>query len=141
MVIAERAGLADVAGDDAFVSYRAWASRFGRAELRDVSRTFGGGEPIGPGGTAIIFGAAMQFALSRYLADLAALDGDDGKILQSARLADMARQGLLTAREIIAREAVARRDQRKRAKDAAEQAAFMKRLLAPCEQAEASQRK
>jgi hypothetical protein len=57
----------------------------------------------------MVASAALQLAWSRYLSDQAAATGDTELALAASRLADASRNNLLSAHELAAREAVARR--------------------------------
>jgi hypothetical protein len=57
----------------------------------------------------MVASAALQLAWSRYLSDQAAATGDAELALSASRLADASRNNLLSAHELAAREAVARR--------------------------------
>jgi hypothetical protein len=57
----------------------------------------------------MVASAALQLAWSRYLSDQAAATGDAEMALAASRLADASRNNLLSAHELAAREAVARR--------------------------------
>jgi hypothetical protein len=63
----------------------------------------------GPGPSSIVASAALMLAWSRYFSDKAATTEDADLVIRSARLADQSRQALLTAHELCAREAEARK--------------------------------
>jgi hypothetical protein len=105
--------------------YRRDAEDWRDAHLRRLAETVGGGE-VGPAVQAIVSSAAMQHAASRWLMDRSALELDATMALQASKLADSARQGILAAHELCAREALSRRAQVR----ADPQAAFRARLAA-----------
>lgn len=77
------------------------------AELQRLASTVGGGE-VGPAAAGIVSSAALQHAASRALFDLALQTRNTKLLLVASRLADSARQNLLAAHELAAREAMAR---------------------------------
>lgn len=106
--LAARLGLASLPDDSAFAPYRASASTFRRVQCADLARTVGGGV-CGPAPSSIVASAALALAWSRYLSDVAAATGDPEMALRAIRIGDSSRQMLLTAHELCAREALARR--------------------------------
>jgi hypothetical protein len=105
--LAERMGLRGLPEGSAFRPYKAAAVSFRRAQCAELARTVGGGV-CGPGPSSMVASAALQLAWSRYLADMAAEQGDPDLALTASRLADASRQNLLAAHELCAREAQAR---------------------------------
>jgi hypothetical protein len=105
--LAERLGLKSLGDDAAFRPYKAAASSFRRAQCTELARTVGGGT-CGPAPSSLVASAALQLAWSRYLSDLAAVDGDADLALKASRLAEASRQSLLAAHELCAREAQSR---------------------------------
>jgi hypothetical protein len=105
--------------------YRRDASDWRDAHLRRLAQTVGGGE-VGPAVQAIVSSSALQHAASRWLMDQFALKLDHALALAASKLADSARQGILAAHELCAREALSRRAQVR----ADPQAAFRARLAA-----------
>jgi hypothetical protein len=106
--LAAKLGLARLPEDAAFASYKASAATFRRVQCADLARTVGGGV-CGPGPSSIVASASLALAWSRYFSDLAAASGDPELALKAVRLGDASRQALLTATELCAREAEARR--------------------------------
>jgi hypothetical protein len=105
--LAERMGLTALPEGSAFRPYKAAAVSFRRAQCAELARTVGGGI-CGPAPSSMIASAALQLAWSRYLADVAAAQGDAELALRASKLADASRQNLLAAHELCAREAQAR---------------------------------
>lgn len=93
-----------------FEPYKRQAAAYRAVHCRELARNVGGGT-CGPGPSAIVASSALMLAWSRYLSDEAAKTGSIDMITKSATLADKARQGLLTAHELCAREAMARAKQ------------------------------
>lgn len=87
--------------------YRHDAADWRDAHLARLRDTVGGGE-VGPAVQAIVSTAALQHAASRWLFDRSAVELDARLALDASRLADSARQNLLAAHELCAREALAR---------------------------------
>lgn len=106
--IAERLGLASLPVDSAFSTYKRHAAAFRRAQCTELARTVGGGV-CGPGPSSIVASAALLLAWSRYFSDQAAAKSDPEFVTRAARLADQSRSALLTAHELCAREAEARK--------------------------------
>jgi hypothetical protein len=104
-----RLGLAPFAEDSAFAPYRRAAATFRRVQCAELSRTVGGGA-CGPGPSSIVASAALALAWSRWASDQAASTGDAELAIKALRMADTSRQMLLTAHELCAREATARRE-------------------------------
>lgn len=105
--LADRLCLAAVPDDAVFRRYRAAAASFRRVQCAELARTVGGGV-CGPGPSSIVASSALALAWSRYLSDLAATTGDPELAIRAARLGETARQHLLAAHELCAREAQAR---------------------------------
>lgn len=105
--LADRLGLKTLANDAAFKPYKASAVSFQRAQCTELARTVGGGV-CGAGPSSLIASAALQLAWSRYLSDLAAVEGDEELALKASRMANDSRQNLLAAHELCAKEAQAR---------------------------------
>ncbi len=93
----------------AYAPYARLAREWRDAHMAQLSATVGGGR-IGPGPASIVSSAAMQMAASRWLADVGAEAGDAKSLLDASRLADASRANLLSAHELAAKEAEARRD-------------------------------
>jgi hypothetical protein len=106
--LAAKLGLATLPEGTAFAPYRASAATFRRVQCAELAKTVGGGV-CGPGPSSIVASAALALAWSRYLSDVAATNGDPELALRAVRLGDASRQALLTAFELCAREAEARR--------------------------------
>lgn len=106
--LADRLGLSSMPEGAAFKPYKAAAVSFRRAQCAELAKTVGGGM-CGPGPSSIVASAALALAWSRYLSDVAASSGDPELALRAVRLADASRQSLLTAHELCAREAEARK--------------------------------
>ncbi len=87
-----------------------------------------GGGVCGPAPSSIVASAALALAWSRYLSDVAATEGDADLAVRAIRLGDSSRQALLTAHELCAREAEARRANRPPGEAQAEMRA---RILGP----------
>lgn len=105
--LSAKLGLARLPEEAAFARYRASAATFRRVQCAELARTVGGGV-CGPGPSSIVATAALALAWSRYFSDLAAETGDSELALKSIRLGDSSRVALLTAHELVAREAQAR---------------------------------
>lgn len=106
--LAARLGLAALPDDAKLRPYMGAAATFRRVQCAELARTVGGGV-CGPAPSALVASAALQTAWSRYLSDRAAVDGDAELALKASRLAADARQSLLAAHELCAREGEARR--------------------------------
>lgn len=106
--LAAKLGLTKLAADAGFAPYARSAVTFRRVQCSELARTVGGGV-CGPAASSIVASAALLLAWSRYFSDQAAAGGDPDLVTRSARLADQSRQALLTAHELCAREAEARR--------------------------------
>lgn len=104
--LASQLGLTSLAASDAFAPYKGSAEAFRRAHVASLAATVGGGH-CGTGPSSIVASAALALAASRYLYDTA--NGDPALMAQAARLADSSRNALLTAHELCAREAEARK--------------------------------
>lgn len=98
--------------------YRRDASDWRDAHLSRLSATVGGGE-VGPAVQAIVSTAALQHAASRWLFDRSVLELSAELALTASRLADSARQNILAAHELCAREAQARQRQQRQDPQAA----------------------
>lgn len=109
--LASRLGLGPSPEGDAFTPYRRAAATFRRVQCAELARTVGGGV-CGPGPSSIVASAALALAWSRYLSDQAARKGDGDLAIKAIRMSESSRQALLTAHELCAREATARRAQR-----------------------------
>lgn len=105
--LADKLKLAPVTADPAFAPYLKDAEAFKRRHVTDLAQQVGGGY-CGPGPSGIIASAALQLAASRYFFDQVAVCPDPDLALKASRLADSAKQALLTAHELCAREAKAR---------------------------------
>lgn len=106
VTLALKLGLTAVDNDPKFAPYRRAAIAFRRAHTSSLASTVGGGV-CGTGPSSIVASAALALAASRFLYDTA--NGDPAILAQAARLADSSRQGILTAHELCAREAQARK--------------------------------
>jgi hypothetical protein len=104
-------GRVDLPDDHPLLPYRRDAADWRDAHLARLAATVGGGE-CGPAVQAIVSTAALQHAASRWLFDRSALEQDGKLALDASRLGDSARQSLLAAHEICAREAQARRTEK-----------------------------
>jgi hypothetical protein len=87
--------------------YRRDATDWRNAHLARLAATVGGGE-CGPSVQAIVSTAALQHAASRWLFDRSALEQDAKLALEASRLGDSARQNLLAAHELAAKEAASK---------------------------------
>ena len=105
--LADRLGLKSLADSSEFRPYKAAAVSFRRAQCAELAKTVGGGM-CGPAASSMVASAALQLAWSRYLSDLAAVDGDAELALRASKLADASRQNLLAAHELCAKEAQSR---------------------------------
>lgn len=94
-----------------FAAYARLAREWRDAHMAQLSATVAGGE-VGPGPASIVATAALQLGASRYLTDLGARNGDAKALVDGSRLGDASRQSLLTAHELAAREAEARKRSR-----------------------------
>lgn len=92
--------------------YRRDAADWRDAHLARLAQQVGGGE-AGPAVQAVVSSAALQHAASRWLFDRGAVELDPALIMMASRLADSARQSIVTAHELCAREAMARRAQQR----------------------------
>lgn len=106
--LADRLGLSSMPEGAAFKPYKAAAVSFRRAQCAELAKTVGGGI-CGPGPSSIVASAALALAWSRYFSDLAAASNDPELAMRAVRLGDSSRQALLTAFELCAREAEARK--------------------------------
>lgn len=106
--LSARLGLSTLPEGAAFRPYKAAATSFRRAQCAALAATAGGGM-CGPGPSSMVASAALQLAWSRYLSDQAAASGNADLALAASRLADASRNNLLSAHELAAREATARR--------------------------------
>ncbi len=104
--LADHLGLAE--GGDEMRPYVDAAAEWATAQLRWLAESVGGGE-VGPGPASIVHSAALALAASRYAYQRGSETGDAGMLAQGARLADQSRASLLTAHELCAREAKARK--------------------------------
>jgi len=108
-------GLRDVTATD-FLPYLADAEEFSDHEQKRIASVVGGGA-CGNAPASFISSAALQLAASRF-------SFARGDLVTGSRLANDSRQNLLAAHELVAREAVARRDANPGADHAAVLAAF-----------------
>lgn len=106
--LAAKLGLSQLPEASDFAPYRRAAATFRRVQCADMARTIGGGV-CGPGPSSIVASAALALAWSRYLSDLAARTGDPELAARAVRMGEASRQSLLTAHELCAREAQARK--------------------------------
>jgi hypothetical protein len=106
--LSARLSLSTLPEGAAFRPYKAAATSFRRCQCNELAATVGGGM-CGPGPSSMVASAALQLAWSRYLSDQAAATGDAEMALAASRLADASRNNLLSAHELAAREANARR--------------------------------
>lgn len=90
-----------------YAPYARLAREWRDAHMGILGATVGGGE-VGPGPASVVSSAALQMAASRWLSDQGAATGDAKALLDASRLADSARQNLLAAHELCAREAQSR---------------------------------
>jgi hypothetical protein len=104
-----RLGLSSLRDADAFAPYRRASATFRRAQCAELARTVGGGV-CGPGPSSVVASAALALGWSRYFSDQAAATGDAELAMRSSRLAETSRQHLLAAHELVAREALSRRE-------------------------------
>lgn len=104
--LADQLGMAEVG--PALAPYTDAAREFATAHLADLAQSVGGGR-VGPGPASMIQSAALALAASRYLYARGSVAGDAKLLGQAAQLADKSRTALLTAHELAAREAQARR--------------------------------
>jgi hypothetical protein len=111
-----------------FAPYARLARDWRNGHMRALAETVGGGQ-VGPGPASIVATAALPLGASRWLADTGALEGDARLLLESSKLADSARQNLLAAHELCARETKAR--------PATASGGFLERLAAAAQQPEA----
>lgn len=100
-------GRVDLPDDHPLLPYRRDAADWRDAHLARLAATVGGGE-CGPAVQAIVSTAALQHAASRWLFDRSVLEASAALALQASRLGDAARQNLLAAHELCAKEAAAR---------------------------------
>lgn len=100
-------GLWSCPDDHDWSRYAALARSWRDDYMRDLAQTVGGGV-IGPGPASLASSSALQLAASRWLYDRGAAAGDKEELLAASRLANDARQNLLAAHEIAAKEAKAR---------------------------------
>lgn len=91
----------------AYAPYARLAREWRDAQIAQLSATVGGGS-VGPGPASIISSAALQLAASRWLSDRGAEHGDARALVDASRLANDARQNVLAAHEIAAKEALSR---------------------------------
>ena len=106
--LAVRIGLSKLAEGSDFGPYKRSAVGFRKAHCGELARLVGGGV-CGPGPSSIVATAALALAWSRYLSDRAQASGDADLAGKAIRFGDQSRQMLLTAHELCAREAVARK--------------------------------
>jgi hypothetical protein len=106
--LARRLGIADLAADSAFASYKRQAVTFRRLKCSELARNVGGGV-CGAGPSSIVATAALQLAASRFVFDQAAITGEAKIFAEASRLANDSRQNLMAAHELCAREAEARK--------------------------------
>lgn len=93
----EMLGFKEYPEDDPYFPYWKLAQEFRRAEMARLAERVGAGL-IGPGPSAIVASAARQLAASIWYTD-------QGNHLDASRLANDARQNLLAAHELCARQA------------------------------------
>jgi hypothetical protein len=110
--------------------YRRDAADWRDAHLARLAQQVGGGE-AGPAVQAIVSSAALQHAASRWLFDRSVLELDANLAMMASKLADSARQNILAAHELCAREAQSRRAQVR----VDPQAEFRRRLAAQAQAA------
>ncbi len=91
-----------------YAPYSRLAREWRDDHMSTLAATVGGGE-VGPGPASIVSSAALQMAASRWLSDRGAEKGDAKMLLDASRLADASRANLLSAHELVAKEAHARR--------------------------------
>lgn len=106
--LARLLGFLELPDDHRFARYHRLAREWREAQAVSLAATVGGGI-LSPGVSSIIASAALALAASRYLYDQGAESGDAKLLGQGARLADQSRTSLLTAHELCAREAQARK--------------------------------
>lgn len=102
----DRLGLRGIA-PEAIQPYLADAEEFAQHEIDRLARSVGGGE-CGAGPASMVQSSALQTAASRYLYALGFAENDADKLGAASRLADSARQNLLAAHALAAKEAKAR---------------------------------
>lgn len=102
-------GLVELPEGHTYTDYLRLARELRDDHAGDLAAHVGGGR-LSPGVSSIISSAALALAASRFLYDKGAELGSPKLLVQAARLADQSRTSLLTAHELAAKEAVARRD-------------------------------
>ena len=108
--LARLLGFASLPDGHRFARYHRLAREWRAEHARELASTVGGGH-LSPGVSSVIASAALSLAASRFLYDRATKCCDPKLFGQAARLADQSKQALLTAHELAAREARARREQ------------------------------
>lgn len=101
-------GLKAIPEGHEYAPYARLAREWRDQHMTQLAATVGGGE-VGAGPASVVSSAALQMAASRYLSDLGAEKGDAKLLLDASRLANDARQNILAAHELCAKEATARR--------------------------------
>lgn len=101
--LAERLGLGDTFDDPRFAPYARSAKAFRKAQTAQLTRDVGGGF-CGADASSIVASAALQLAGSRFAFEVL------GDLTLGSKLADASRQNLLAAHELVARAALARRE-------------------------------
>ncbi|GAG02117.1 unnamed protein product [marine sediment metagenome] len=92
---------------DGFAPYYALRQKWYDGHLARLAETIGGGE-VGPGPALAVSNAAIQFAASRWLSDLAARTKDIEAMASASRLADSSSRNVMIAHELCAKEAAGR---------------------------------
>ncbi len=105
--LARLLGRVELPEDHPLLPYRRDAEDWRDAHLARLAATVGGGE-LGPAAQAIISTAALQHAASRWLFDRSVVEADADLALKASRLGDAARQNMLAAHELAAKEAEAK---------------------------------
>jgi hypothetical protein len=98
-------GLAELAEDAAFLTYRRAGDAFVSEHLASLATQAGGS--VGPGPSSIVASAGVQLAASRFFSDRAAATCDASLFTLASSLANASRQNLLAAYELAVREAKA----------------------------------
>ncbi len=102
-------GLAELDEGHEYQPYLRLAREHREDHATETAASIGGGR-LSPGVSSIIASASLALAASRYLYDLGAKTCSPKLLGQAAQMAERSRTSLLTAHELAAREAAARRD-------------------------------
>lgn len=101
-------GLTIKVPNDLWQPYLDLAEQFRRHQCRELAMQAGG--RCGAAPSSMIASAAMQLAMSRYMFDKGAAEGDMGMVKMASGIMNDSRQNLLAAYELAIREAKARAD-------------------------------